>query len=346
MILYLHIPFCTSKCGYCAFNSSSDFFHLQDAYIEALVQDLKYELNGKNYTLNSIFIGGGTPNTLESRHYAKIFENILQYAHVLDQCEITLECNPNLLNKQWCRDLLALGATRLSVGIQSFFDQKLRFLQREHQSKEIAQSLQDAYDCGFTNLSIDLIYGTPMDTPYSLIKEVESASVLPINHLSAYSLSIDKGSRFYTSPPILPIEDMGDILREELGKHGFLQYEVSNFSRPYRCLHNLSYWKGEEYIGCGAGAVGYVENTRYTKLKHIPSYIKNPYAKSLETLTSQEKFLEQLFLGLRCDEGVRLDLLSQAKVSLLLEEKKAYIQNGRLKAVDFFLADEIALFLS
>ena len=134
MILYLHIPFCTSKCGYCAFNSSSEFFHLQDSYLQAVLQDLKSELENKKYFLTSIYIGGGTPNTLSSKTYEKIFECITQNATLTQECEITLECNPNLLSKEWCKDLNSLGANRLSIGVQSFFDKKLEFLQRETRS--------------------------------------------------------------------------------------------------------------------------------------------------------------------------------------------------------------------
>lgn len=346
MILYLHIPFCTSKCGYCAFNSSSDFFHLQDLYLQALIKDIVQELKGKNYILESVYIGGGTPNTFSSKSYEQIFEGIARYANLSKGCEITLECNPNLLEKQWCKDLKSLGATRLSVGVQSFFDTKLEFLQREHQGRDIAKALDLANNAGFENLSIDLIYGTPLDSAQSLQKEITLASTLPINHLSAYSLSIDKGSRFYASTPILPLEDMGEILREELEKWGFIQYEVSNFANPYKCIHNLAYWRGEEYIGCGAGAVGFQNKIRYTKSKHIPSYIKNPSSKSVEKLRSEDLALERLFLGLRSEIGVSLSLLDKNKVAYLIEEDKAYIQGGNLRAKDFFLADEIALYLS
>ena len=346
MILCVHIPFCTSKCGYCAFNSSSEFFHLQDSYLQALLQDLKSELENKKYFLTSIYIGGGTPNTLPSKTYEKIFECITQNATLTQECEITLECNPNLLSKEWCKDLNSLGANRLSIGVQSFFDKKLEFLQREHQGGEIAKALDLAYNAGFENLSVDLIYGTPLDFLLSLKEEITLASKLPINHLSAYCLSIDKGSRFYSSPPALPLEDMGEIVRDELAKRGFLQYEVSNFANPYKCAHNLSYWRGEEYIGCGAGAVGFQNKARYTKSKHIPSYIKNPHSKNVEYLSSEDLFLERLFLGLRCEIGVALDSLPSHKVAYLLEEDKAYLQDGFLKARDLFLADEIALYLS
>ncbi|RDU70233.1 radical SAM family heme chaperone HemW [Helicobacter brantae] len=346
MILYLHIPFCTSKCGYCAFNSSSDFFHLQDSYLLALLQDLKRELEGKKHLLTSIYIGGGTPNTLSSNAYEKIFELITQFATLTQDCEITLECNPSLITSSWCEDLRSLGANRLSVGVQSFFDDKLDFLQRDHQGRDIAKVLQKACSAGFENLSIDLIYGTPLDNQVRLKQEIALASSLPLTHLSAYSLSIDKGSKFYCSPPTLPLEDMGEIVRLELESRGFRQYEVSNFCKPYKSLHNLSYWKGEEYIGCGAGAVGYQEGVRYTKLKHIPSYIKNPHQRSIEVLKEEERLLERLFLGLRCEVGVPLSLLDANKVKTLIEEDKAYIQEERLKARDFFLADEIALYLS
>lgn len=346
MILYLHIPFCTSKCGYCAFNSSSEYFDLQEDYVKAICEDIAHELEGKDYALKNIYIGGGTPNTLSEKSYEKIFETIARVAKVESGAEITLECNPNLVQKSWCEALKDLGANRLSIGVQSFFDKKLEFLQREHKGKDIAKTLELIQSVGISNLSIDLIYGTPQDSLQSLKQEIALASSLPITHLSAYSLSIDKGSRFYTSPPILPLEDMGEVVRAELERNGFVQYEVSSYARSSKCTHNLSYWRGEEYIGCGAGAVGFVNKVRYTKLKHIPSYIKNPNSRSVENLREEDLFLEKLFLGLRCEIGVPLSLLNQNKVAYLLEEDKVFIQGENLVAKDFFLADEIALFLS
>ncbi|WP_104753164.1 radical SAM family heme chaperone HemW [Helicobacter salomonis] len=341
--LYIHIPFCQSKCGYCAFNSFSGLETLRESYVEALCQDLRASLKGD--CLQSIFIGGGTPNMLDARCYEKIFNTIVDCAHLSPHIEITLEANPDLVSLEWCAALKGLGMNRLSVGVQSFFESKLHFLQRDHTPKNVYTALEYAQKSAIEHLSIDLIYNTPLDTPQSLEKEVALASTLPIDHLSAYSLTLEDSTRLAkTSPKVLPELDIS--MRAMLHAQGFEQYEVSNYARNYKVKHNLHYWSGLEYIGCGAGAVGRVGKARLYKLKDVKAYIANPLHARTEQLSNKDLDFEAVFLGLRCILGVSTSILKAEKMETMLNESICYQRGDRLVAKDFFLADEIALWLS
>ncbi|CBG39404.1 radical SAM family heme chaperone HemW [Helicobacter mustelae] len=353
MILYIHIPFCTSRCGYCTFNSFENKHALIPAYINALCTDLASHSTSQR--LDSIFFGGGTPNTLDPRAFEKIFATLHRHFSLAPKCEITLESNPDLVTKQWCKDLHTLGANRLSFGVQSFFADKLAFLQREHSQRDIHHALECATRAGFQNLSIDLIYDTPLDNEKRIKEETSLASALPINHLSAYSLTIEKQSRLQKQGVQEAKESLFDCIRQNLAKHNFTQYETSNYARGYKVAHNLAYWRNEDYIGCGCGAVGKRGDVRSYTHQNLEAYIADPTYRKKERLSKEDKVLETLFLGLRSEVGVSLEVFQiqktstqniEQKISWLLEEEKCYIQDHKLFAKDYFLADEIALFLS
>ncbi|WP_104749595.1 radical SAM family heme chaperone HemW [Helicobacter cynogastricus] len=341
--LYIHVPFCKSKCGYCAFNSFSGLEDLQDIYINALCKDIEASLQREQ--IISIFIGGGTPNILQVKHYDRIFNTITRHAYLAPEIEITLEANPDLVSLEWCHVLKNLGMTRLSIGVQSFFGSKLHFLQRDHIPKNVYKALDYAQKSAIEHLSIDLIYNTPLDTPQSIEKEVSLASTLPIDHLSAYSLTLEDNTKLAkVASKNLPELDV--FMRASLEAQGFEHYEVSNYARNYRVKHNLHYWNALEYIGCGAGAVGRVGQTRYYKFKDVKSYIANPLHARTENLTQQDLHFEAVFLGLRCALGVPVNLLMPKKIKTLIDEDICYQRGDCLLAKNFFLADEIALWLS
>lgn len=354
MILYIHIPFCNSKCGYCSFNSYANQDHLKQEYMKALKVDIIDSLKQNNQQIDSIFFGGGTPNSVDSKFYAEIFEAIHKYADVSQSCEITTEANPDMITQKWCKDMQSFGVNRISVGVQSFFEDKLLFLQREHSYKDIHQSIDTIYKSGISNISIDLIYDAPQDDKNRIFEEIKKASNLPINHLSAYSLSIEKDSKLgkiYDENP--QTHSFFEEIKEALVHYGFNIYEVSNYSRGYKVKHNLAYWRGEEYIGCGGGAVGRKGFIRYYPQTNIEKYIKNPLEKRLEYLKEEDLRNEAIFLGLRCEIGVDIEVLkdSKKKIQILLEEKKCHLVKDTLTgkeflvANDFFIADEIALWL-
>ncbi|PAF48462.1 coproporphyrinogen III oxidase [Helicobacter sp. 12S02634-8] len=346
MILYIHIPFCTSKCGYCAFNSYDNQDTLKEPYIKALSKDLEYALGQNSAVIDSIFFGGGTPNSIGVKDYATIFQTIHQSAKVHSDCEITAEANPDLISKQWCDGLKSLGLNRISMGVQSFFADKLQFLQREHNDKEVFNAIDTTAQSGIENISIDLIYDTPQDNKDRIFQEIQNASKLPINHLSAYSLSIEKDTKLaglYEQNPqkYCFFEEIRDALKQQ----GFSQYEVSNYTRGYKVKHNLAYWAAQEYIGCGAGAVGRIGDYRIYSHSSIKTYIQNPLEKRKEFLSAKDFRLESIFLGLRCEIGVAKSLLNAGKINILLAENKCHLKGDRLVANDYFLADEIALWL-
>ncbi len=367
MLLYVHIPFCGSKCGYCAFNSfvvEQDNF---ESYIQALCADIEHTLCHlyPHSHISSIFFGGGTPNLLHSEHYEAIFTILYKNAFISKDCEITLEANVNYLNTQWCKDLVSLGANRLSVGIQSFDKDKIAFLEREHSVYEIAKCVENAYNGGFKNISCDLIINTPLDSKTLISSEITQAAALPLSHISVYTLSIDEGSRFFLeSKKSKPIQNSKTIdsktdeelsfwARECLKENGFYQYEVSNyvkFNTNAECKHNLGYWQGEEYLGCGAGAVGRIVNKRTRAYPSLNEYIKNPYYRLVEELSEEDLRLEQIMLGLRCVKGVDMAVFDDERfLKPLFDDKKCFRKsyNGKLFLVadELFLADEIATWI-
>lgn len=370
MLLYIHIPFCSSKCGYCAFNSFVDREGEIEAYIKALCEDIAHSLKGNNQHITSIFFGGGTPNFLTSQYYDRIFEVIYKNASVSRDCEISLECNVNLLTLAWCKDLLSLGANRLSIGIQSFDAKKLSFLQREHRAKDIALNVECALNAGFENLSCDLITNTPLDSKIIIESDITHAIKLPISHISVYALSIDEGSHFALESKQLAKdnrareleskEDFCFFARDLLEEAGFYQYEVSNYARAdsMRCKHNLGYWRGREYIGCGAGAVGRIGNRRVRAYPQLANYIKTPHKRLVESLSQRDLCVENIMLGLRCAMGVEMEVIGKfftdkaamdKHIGFLLSGGKCHIRKEKEKeflvANELFLSDEIALWL-
>ncbi|MDL0080919.1 radical SAM family heme chaperone HemW [Helicobacter zhangjianzhongii] len=384
MVLYIHIPFCTSKCGYCAFSSYTGVdSSVQQAYIQCLLRDLSYtlsayrakklesilinpalesslaELDSSDFApmeLDSIYIGGGTPSLLPSSAYALIFEQIARFCDMQSIQEITIEANPNTLQAQWCRDLSRLGVGRISLGVQSFDPRKLAFLERDHSGRDIYHALEIAQV--FPHRSIDMMYGTPFDDEAMLRADMQKACALDIDHLSAYSLMIEPGARFahkhksLAAPSLAQkdsLEKQAHIVREVALAQGFYHYEVSNFARPYKCLHNRKYWAGAEYLGCGVGAVGRVGQVRYERQKDLRAYLADPLAKACESLAPSDLAFEAVFLGLRSEVGVDIAAVSASinpnRLSILLEEKMCFLRDGRLVARDIFLADEIALWL-
>lgn len=350
MLLYIHIPFCDSKCSYCAFNSYVDKFHLKEAYMSALLKQLQYELKRFDVTkqeIESVFIGGGTPSTISPTLYKPIFDAIKPY--LIPNIEITSEANPNSATKEWLKGVYDLGVNRISFGVQSFNKEKLKVLNRAHSAKTAIDAIKNANEIGFKNLSLDLIYATLNDTKELLQNDLDTAFNLPINHLSAYALTIEEGTPF-ASKPFMSKEklEMTNWFFNEIKKHGFNQYEISNFGK-YQSSHNLGYWKYKDYIGLGSGAVGKLDLKRYYPQTIIEDYIKNPLDIRVEKLSLEDKKTEQIFLGFRSCVGVDakiLDANELKQANILVEEKKLTLKDGRYYNEDYLLADELALYLT
>jgi len=349
LLLYLHIPFCDSKCFYCSFNSYTNKFDFRENYIQAVIKQLDYEVQRyglKGKTLQSLFIGGGTPSTIKPKLYEPFFKKISPYMD--ENTEITTEANPNSATKEWIKGLKSLGVNRISFGVQSFDDEKLKYLGRNHTSKSAVQAVENAHKVGFENISIDLIHDCPIDSKKGLQKDINIAKNLPINHISSYSLSIEKGTKFYEIKEKSKENIKEQILfYEQIEQAGFPRYEVSNFG-TYICKHNVGYWKHKDYIGIGAGAVGFQKDKRFYPHKNIESYISNPIFFDEENLSKYELKEEKIFLGLRSIVGFDMEILNEKErlnAEILIKEKKIIQKDGKIYNLDYLLSDEIALFI-
>jgi len=354
LLLYIHIPFCDSKCHYCAFNSYTDRFHLKSIYMKALIKQLKFELkknidNSDNF-IETIFIGGGTPSTIKIEEYKELFKVLSPY--ITDTKEITIEANPNSASKQWLEGIFDLGINRISFGVQSFNDEKLKFLNRSHNSNMAISAIQNASCIGFNHINCDIIYGTALDTKELLLNDLSIVETLPIDHISAYDLTIEEGTLFYNKPEVKKESlKLANLLFEELKNQGFNQYEISNFSKNDEACskHNLGYWQYKPYLGIGTGAVGCVNNVRFYPSKSIEQYISNPMEYDKEILSDEDIRIEKILLGFRSKIGVELSLFSNnelTKIKYLTDENKLTIKDNFIYNNDYLLADEIALYIT
>jgi len=304
-----------------------------------------YSLKMANYSW--IFIGGGTPSTVEPKLNEKLFKTLQPY--LTCKIEITSEANPNSATSEWLKGMFELGVNRISFGVQSFNKDKLKILNRAHTKEQAKEAIINADKIGFKNISLDLIYATLGDTKKLLKDDITTAFSLPINHLSAYALTIEEGTPFESKPHMSKETiELTEWLFSEIQKHDFEQYEISNFG-SYKSTHNLGYWTYKDYIGLGSGAVGKLGLQRFYPTANVEDYIKNPLDIRVEELTSEDKKIEQIFLGLRSCVGIHQNILNKdelEKAKLLVDEKKLIFKNDTFYNINYLLADEIALFIS
>ncbi len=316
--------------------------------MKAILQQLDFELERfrtKAENIETFFIGGGTPSTVSPELYAPFFKKIAPY--LAKDAEITTEANPNSATQKWLEGMRQLGVNRVSFGVQSFHEEKLRLLGRNHHAKEAIEAPFHAKEAGFENISIDLIYGTQIDTKELLAEDLKTAFTLPLNHLSAYSLTIEEGTKFLETPEVSQDDENLAYWFTKQIKKRFLQYEISNFG-TYQSRHNLGYWKYKDYIGIGSGAVGFLKEKRFYPSGSIEHYIENPLRIEEEQLTPEAIKSEKILLGLRSIVGVESKLLSdeeKTRAKYLIEEGKLNLQGSRFYNPNFFLSDEIALYL-
>ncbi len=315
----------------------------------ALERQLLFELDKfqvKRGEIESLFIGGGTPSTINPNLYASIF-NIL-HPLLKSGAEITTEANPNSATNSWLQGMFNLGVNRVSFGVQSFQREKLKALNRSHSPQEAIEAIISAKEIGFKNISLDLIYNYQDDTKETLQRDIEKAFKLPINHISAYELTIEAGTKFYEKPEAKQDnENLAFFVADEIKKRGFNQYEISNFG-TYESYHNRGYWQLKEYIGVGAGAVGFRANKRLYPTTDIDSYIINPLEIREEILTDEEILTEKIFLGLRSTVGIDESILSdeiKKRADFLVKQRKLKKLSGVYQNSNFFISDELALYL-
>lgn len=348
MLIYIHIPFCDSKCHYCSFNSYVDLFHLRESYMQALLVQLKFELKrfkAEKGSIETVFIGGGTPSTVKPELYRSLLELLSPY--IKEGAEITSEANPNSATAEWLEGMHALGVNRISFGVQSFNDEKLKKLGRAHKADDASKALIRAKKAGFNHLSLDLIYGVEDDTKALLEHDLKEAFKLPIDHLSAYALTIEEGTPFASTPAVADEKlALTEWFLKRIKKR-FATYEISNFGN-YHSKHNLGYWEYKDYIGLGSGAVGFLKNERFYPSGNVRAYIENPLDIQNELLSEEAVKTEKIFLGLRSIVGVDETILSEKereKALLLAKEKKLIYRDGHFFNDDYLLSDELALFI-
>jgi len=312
--------------------------------MKAITQQLKNELkrfNPKPKSIKSLFIGGGTPSTVEPHMYQDFFDIINPY--LTKNVEITTEANPNSASTKWIKGMKELGVNRISFGVQSFDKEKLKRLGRNHSKNQAINAIKNAYKIGIKNISCDLIYATSFDVQ----DDIKTALSLPINHISSYALTLEENTPFFGKTELINNSTkLASKFIKEITKK-FEQYEISNFGN-YQSVHNLGYWSGDDYIGIGAGAVGFLKDTRFYPHKDIEKYINEPLYAEEENLKKEELNTEKIFLGLRCKVGIKMDILTiqqKQKVEILIKENKLTCKDNILYNSDFLVADEIALYI-
>ena len=369
--LYLHIPYCLHKCGYCDFNSHPENQIESVQYVEALLKELKfYSTTLKSYNVPTVFMGGGTPTILPPSQLKKILDTVRQGFNLTSDCEITIEANPATIKLETLQEIHAAGYNRISIGVQSFDEKELQLLERVHNEEEIHSTVHRARSANFENLSMDLMFALPDQSTEKWQSHLKQATAKNPDHLSTYNLTIEPATAFFKlhekGKLCLPDEDiqleMYETTIQVLEDAGYSQYEISNFSKPgMESQHNINYWNNGEYLGVGAGASSYLNGER-SKNINLPSiYIRKIETKAsavdtCERLEPLQAMGETLMLGLRLLKGVSIDVFEnrfqvsfqnvygKAIESLLNQELITFNQNRiALSRKGLFLADSVIL---
>lgn len=355
--LYIHIPFCGSRCPYCDFAFVVGKMHLSARYARAVRSEMEQRLTDlPRSRFESVFLGGGTPSAVPVDDLRSIFDTVAEYADIAPGAEITAESNPN--DHKSFADLRALGITRLSIGAQAMDDATLKSLGRFHNADDIVAAVESARRAGFDNINLDLIFGAPDQSLDHWQGTLEKAIALQPDHLSVYGLTLEEGTNFWrrSLKGRLPLPDedlqasMYSHTLERLERAGFGQYEVSNFAKPNRASrHNLACWERQPYLGVGLSAHSFVDGVRTWNTRELNVYLERVEAgqspvDGSEVLTHQEARLEEIMLGLRRPSGVPASLVSSGKADSLLREHLIERESSRLRLTrsGLLLADLVA----
>lgn len=344
--IYIHIPFCKQKCTYCDFHFSTSFEKYRLEMVDAICKELmqrKLFLNEE--CIESIYFGGGTPSILNLKELDLIFNTINDYFEITENAEITLEANPDDITLESLHDWKKNGINRLSIGIQSFKQDDLSWMNRAHTIQESMTCIQLASSAGFKNLTVDLIYGLPNLTNDEWISHIQKVVDFGVTHISAYCLTVEENTaldKLVADKKIIPAsEDQQSeqfiLLVNELQKLGFEQYEISNFCKPdHEAVHNSNYWTGKKYLGVGPSAHSYDGTQRTWNIRNNPKYMKlvqegDGYFES-EILSQENRFNELLLTGLRTKFGVEISQLENcmALTSIFWNQVQELINNGSM----------------
>jgi len=345
--IYIHIPFCKRRCTYCDF-----YTEVAPQFIPNLIDSIVKELHIRkdylqNELINTIYFGGGTPSILKSEEFNQIFTTIFELFSVNINAEITFEANPDDLSIDYLNSIKNLPFNRISIGIQSFDNKDLKHINRRHTGDEAIKAVKNAQQVGFTNLSIDLIYGLPFQTLESWKEQLDKALNLNIQHISSYGLTYEDGTALWKQREKGLVKPVDDDLMNEMYMYlvdatttkGFEAYEISNFALPnYRSRHNTSYWKQEPYLGIGPSAHSYNLVSRQWNLSSIKEYIKaiesNTSFFESEKLTINNRYNDYIMVSLRTAEGIDLTTLEKLfgadLVTFCLQNIQPFIDSGKV----------------
>ncbi len=345
--IYIHIPFCRKACHYCNFHFSTSA-HLQKDFVAALVNEIQLQQNYLSEPVSTIYFGGGTPSILPSGDIESIIQLLNRTFTIEQDAEVTLEANPDDISSTKLFDWKTIGINRLSIGVQSFFEDDLIWMNRAHNAQQAADSIELSQRAGFYNLSVDLIYGTPKLSDNNWSRNVEKVINLGIPHLSCYALTVEPKTvleKMIAEKKIANVETEKqarhfEMLMQWMNEAGYEHYEISNFCKPgSRSKHNSSYWQGKSYLGLGPSAHSFNGISRQWNVANNALYIQGlhkhviPY--EIETLTTDQQLNEYIMTSLRTLEGISLQKVSsefgQLRTQELLKSAQPYIQHRTLK---------------
>lgn len=347
--IYVHIPFCLSKCSYCSFVSKPGCEEEIEKYINFLCEEIRGKCKlFKNKVCKTIYFGGGTPSLINEKLIQKVLKTIKNNYNLVNNVEISLECNPCTINYNKLLNYKKFGINRLSFGVQSFNDNELKILSRRHNSTTAKNAIQMAKEIGFNNISADVMIGIPGQTKHSLQLSVQQLIDLNVCHISAYMLMLEEGTKLFAQVKSGDVcvasddesVDMYDMVYNMLIKNGFKRYEISNFAKTgFECKHNKIYWQLDEYVGFGVSAHSYYNGIRYANSDVFEEYYKG--LSTSEILTTKDKIEELIMLGLRQECGVAIssllnlgyDILNERKneIEKLLKNNLICIEDGHIK---------------
>ena len=361
---YIHIPYCVKRCGYCDFNTytpaelqiSDGLSQISNSYIDLVIEEIQQaKLAVGEATVPTIFFGGGTPSLMEAADIARVITKIKNSFTLSDDCEITLETNPDTVDKQKLAAFKAAGINRISIGMQSAVDHVLKTLDRTHNPQNLSQVTQWASEVGFEDISVDLIYGTPGESLADWQLSIDAALALPINHISAYALIVEDGTKLANAIKRGEIENVDDDLMAEkylladqaFTAAGFTWYELSNWSKSGgQSEHNIAYWMNKNWWGVGPGAHSHLNGMRWWNVKH-PNLYKSKISGNESPKLDQELLepmqieSERLMLSIRLPSGISKDSLSSEQVKTL----EPYLDSGALD-LDKWGAGSVSLSLT
>ncbi len=367
--LYIHIPFCVKKCGYCDFLSFTCDERTQQDYVKALIREINYYgPMMKDYEVSTVFVGGGTPSWLLEESMQDIFTALFDNFDIRPDAEITMECNPGTLTARKLLVYRNCKINRLSIGLQSANDDELKILGRIHTYDQFLKTYEMARVAGFSNINVDLMSGLPYQTTEKFVHSLKKVISLKPEHISVYSLMIEKGTPFYDEykfdavkqeagmpTEVLPTEDENYRIYKEtqyrLKQAGYEQYEISNYAHKGKaCRHNIGYWTRESYLGMGLGASSLIENVRFENRKDLYEYMDASWdgtnlRSSADPVSRKAQMEEYMFLGLRMSQGisradfekcfgVAIEAIYRDVLEELKEEELLYMQEGRIALTD------------